>query len=444
MEGCVSESASGVFWETPWSEWRIIMVEPLHPPKAKRPLGPFSNSLTDGPSSLNSRTIKVLGSTFQLDQRYDILDTVGSGAYGVVVSARDTRTGEMVAIKKIEKAFEHPTFTKRTLRELKILRLMQHENIIGIKAIQLPRTREEMDEIYVVNELMETDLSSVIRSPQPLEDEHCQFFIYQILRGLKFLHSASVLHRDLKPRNLLVNGSCDLKICDFGLARADLPNLKVRAASMTDYVATRWYRAPEVLLTYKIYTKALDIWSVGCILGELLLRMPLLPGNDATHQLELIFNLIGTPSAEEVAAIPNPNSREKLLRLPKKFPSTLDTRFASCNPLAVDLLKKMLVFDPKKRIPVETALEHPYLEQFREAEDEPLAEPVSLFDFEFEREVLTMRELKDMIYEEILLYHFPGKREEYERAKRTFSTSAVPPNSIIADGQEEDSDDELT
>jgi mitogen-activated protein kinase 1/3/mitogen-activated protein kinase 6 len=420
------------------------MVEPLHPPKAKRPLGPFSNSLTEGPSSLNSRTIKVLGSTFQLDQRYDILDTVGSGAYGVVVSARDTRTGEMVAIKKIEKAFEHPTFTKRTLRELKILRLMQHENIIGIKAIQLPRTREEMDEIYVVNELMETDLSSVIRSPQPLEDEHCQFFIYQILRGLKYLHSASVLHRDLKPRNLLVNGSCDLKICDFGLARADLPNLKVRAASMTDYVATRWYRAPEVLLTYKIYTKALDIWSVGCILGELLLRMPLLPGNDATHQLELIFSLIGTPSAEEIAAIPNPNSREKLLRLPKKFPSTIDARFASCNPLAVDLMKQMLVFDPKKRVPVETALEHPYLEQFREADDEPLTHPVSLFDFEFEREVLTMRELKDMIYEEILLYHFPSKLDEYERAKRSYSTSAAPPNSVMVDEQGEDSDDELT
>ena len=420
------------------------MAEPSQSLKVKRPLGPFSNSQTGGPSSINSRSIKVLGSSFQIDQRYDIHDTVGSGAYGVVVSARDTKTGEMVAIKKIEKAFEHPTFTKRTLRELKILRLMQHENIIGIQTIQLPRTREEMDEIYVVSELMETDLSSVIRSPQPLEDEHCQFFIYQILRGLKYLHSASVLHRDLKPRNLLVNGSCDLKICDFGLARADLPNLKVRAASMTDYVATRWYRAPEVLLTYKVYTKALDIWSVGCILGELLLRMPLLPGNDATHQLELIFNLIGTPTAEDIAAIPNPSSREKLLRLPRKSTGTLDTRFVNCNPEAVDLMKKMLVFDPKKRIAVENALEHPYLEQFRQADDEPTTDPVSIFDFEIEREVLTMRELKDMIYEEILLYHFPAKRAEYERLKRSYDVSSAPPNSMIADAQESDSEDELT
>jgi len=412
------------------------MEEPAEKPKH---LGPYSISQTEGPSSLNSHSVKMLGSNFQIDERYEIVDTVGSGAYGVVVSARDTKTGEMVAIKKIEKAFEHPTFTKRTLRELKILRLMQHDNIIDIQTIQLPRSREEMDEIYVVSELMETDLSSVIRSPQPLEDEHCQFFIYQILRGLKYMHSASVLHRDLKPRNLLVNASCDLKICDFGLARADLPNLKVRAGSMTDYVATRWYRAPEALLTYKEYSQALDIWSVGCILGELMLRAPLLPGNDATHQLELIFTLIGTPSAADIASIPNVSSREKLQRMPKKIVSSLDARFVDCNPLGVDLLRKMLVFDPNKRITVEHALEHPYLEEFREADDEPVTETVSIFDFAFEREVLTMRELKDMIYEEILLYHFPSKLKEYERMKHTYVITAPP-----ASAEPGESDDELT
>jgi serine/threonine protein kinase len=406
-------------------------------PKAKQSHDTYSISQTEGPSSLNSRTVKVLGSNFQIDERYDFVDTVGSGAYGVVISAMDKKTGEMVAIKKIEKAFEHPTFTKRTLRELKILRLMQHDNIINIQTIQLPRSREEMDEIYVVSELMETDLSTVIRSPQPLEDEHCQFFVYQILRGLKYLHSASVLHRDLKPRNLLVNASCDLKICDFGLARADLPNLKVRTASMTDYVATRWYRAPEALLAYKDYSQALDIWSVGCILGELLLREPLLPGNDATHQLELIFTLIGTPSPEDVASIPNLCSREKLQRMPKKLAGNVGGRFADSNPLAVDLMKKMLVFDPNKRITVEHALEHPYLEEFREEEDEPVTEPVSIFDFAFERDVLTMRELKDKIYEEILLYHFPSKREEYEHMKSTYVITAPP-------AQAGESDDELT
>jgi len=408
---------------------------------AKKPnakAGPLSYSQTDGPGQINSRSVKVLGSTFHIDERYEIQDTVGSGAYGVVVSARDSRSGQMVAIKKIEKAFEHSTFTKRTLRELKILRLIQHENVIGIKTIQLPRSRDDLDEIYVVSELMETDLSSIIRSPQPLSDEHCQFFVYQLLRGLKFLHSASILHRDLKPRNLLVNSNCDLKICDFGLARADLPNLKVRAANMTDYVATRWYRAPEVLLTYKVYTKAMDVWSVGCILGELLLRKPILPGNDAQHQLDLIFNLVGSPTDEDIANIPNPKSKEKVLRMPRRPGQTLDAKFASCNPEAVDLLKSMLIFDPTRRVTVETALNHPYLSQLHFPDDEPTTDAVSFFDFTFEREVLTMKELKDKIYEEILLYHFPDRRSEYERLKREGAV-AVSPN---PQGDAHDSSDE--
>jgi serine/threonine protein kinase len=136
----------------------------------------------------------------------------------------------MLAVKKIEKAFDHPTFTKRTLRELKIMRLLTHENILDIRAIQLPMNRESFEEIYVVMELLETDLSSIVKSPQPLSDDHCQFFMYQLLRGMKYMHSAKILHRDLKPRNLLVNSNCDLKICDFGLARANLPDMKVRAA----------------------------------------------------------------------------------------------------------------------------------------------------------------------------------------------------------------------
>ena len=113
---------------------------------------------------------------------------------------------------------------------------------------------------------METDFSSIIKSPQPLSGDHVQFFIYQVLRGLKFLHTSNVVHRDLKPRSLLVNSNCDLKICDFGLARIAHPEATSQVTAMTDYVATRWYRAPEVIMGWKSYTKALDVWSVGCIL----------------------------------------------------------------------------------------------------------------------------------------------------------------------------------
>lgn len=124
------------------------------------------------------------------------------------------------------KAFEHRVFSLRTYRELKIQRLLEHENILGIKRLLAPKDRKSFSEIYVVFDLMEADLSKIIKSQQPLSDDHIQFFMYQILRGLKYMHSAGIYHRDLKPRNLLVNSNCDLKICDFGLARADIPELQ--------------------------------------------------------------------------------------------------------------------------------------------------------------------------------------------------------------------------
>lgn len=398
----------------------------------------YAVSELGGPCAQFRKASKVIGSTFLLDERYQIQDTLGSGAYGVVVSARDTRTGEVLAIKKIEKAFEHSTYTKRTLRELKIMRLLEHENIIRIKSIQLPKSREEFDDIYVIVELMETDLSSIIKSPQPLSDEHCQFFLYQILRGLKYMHSAGILHRDLKPRNLLVNANCDLKICDFGLARPVIGDMKVNTSQMTDYVATRWYRAPELLLTYKTYTSAMDVWSVGCIFGELLLRKPLLPGTDANQQLEIIFNLIGTPSAEDIQKIPHPRSREKVLRMQKRPEKDFASMFRDANPHALDLLKRLLTFDPDKRITVEQALEHPYLEGLHFPDDEPVTVPVSLFDFEYERQILTMKDLKDLMYEEILLYHFNDKKQEYTKTKNEYLATHQPTLSLLRTNDESD------
>lgn len=130
-------------------------------------------------------------------------------------------------------------------------------------------------------ELMETDMHRVIRT-QDLSDDHCQYFIYQTLRALKAMHSANVLHRDLKPSNLLLNANCDLKVCDFGLARS-AASTEDNSGFMTEYVATRWYRAPEIMLTFKEYTKAIDVWSVGCILAEMLNGKPLFPGKDCNY-----------------------------------------------------------------------------------------------------------------------------------------------------------------
>lgn len=148
-------------------------------------------------------------------------------------------------------------------------------------------------------ELMETDLCRVIYSKQQLTDDHIQYFIYQILCGLKYLHSADIIHRDLKPSNLLVNSNCDLKICDFNLAREEL------GSSLTEYVQTRWYRAPEVMLSSQQYTRAVDIWSVGCIMGELLLRKVLFKGMNYLHQIELYCRLLGCPSDSDLTFITN-------------------------------------------------------------------------------------------------------------------------------------------
>ena len=365
-----------------------------------------------GPSEYSRKLTRLINSTFLLDERYLVLKNIGNGVFGTVVSARDALTGEIVVIKKIEKAFESLIDAKQALRALKIMRLLANENIIRIKSLQLPRGKEELKDIYVVMELMETDLGSVIKSSQDLTNEHCQFFLYQILRGLKYMHSAGIVHRNLRPRNLLVNSNCDMKICDFGLA---LPLLGVNVDDISCF--TRWYQAPESLLFCDNYTRAMDIWSVGCIFAEMLLRKPLFPGKDMRHELLLIFNLIGSPSLDDISAIPNPKARRHVTEMQKRPAQDFSALFLNASPLALDLLKKLLTFNPDKRITAEEALMHGYLQDLHDPDDEPTAQPVTLFDFEYERKLLTVRDLKDLMYEEILLYHFSEKQAEYEAAK---------------------------
>ncbi|CAN6483759.1 unnamed protein product [Victoria cruziana] len=323
------------------------MAEAHPPPPAEN--GPGVAPLDNIPSipSHGGRFIQynIFGNIFEVTAKYKPpIMPIGKGAYGIVCSAMNSETKEQVAIKKIGNAFENKIDAKRTLREIKLLRHMDHENVVAIRDIIPPPVREAFNDVYIAYELMDTDLHQIIRSNQPLTEEHCQYFLYQILRGLKYIHSANVLHRDLKPSNLLLNANCDLKICDFGLAR-----ITSETDFMTEYVVTRWYRAPELLLHSAEYTTAIDVWSVGCIFMELMNRQPLFPGRDHVHQLRLLMELIGTPTDNDLGFV-SENARRYIQQLPRHARQSFTQKFPHVHPLAIDLVERMLTFDPRQRI----------------------------------------------------------------------------------------------
>lgn len=338
----------------------------------------------------------VRGNTFKVGPRYHSLEYLGAGAYGVVVSATDSVSNHKVAIKKVT-PFEHQTFCQRTLREVKILTMLKHENIIDLRDIICEDSIDKLKDLYLVQTLMECDMSRLLRS-QKLRDDHICYFTYQILRGLKYIHSANVLHRDLKPPNLLLNSNCDLRICDFGLARIADPEYD-HTGCLTEYVATRWYRAPEVMLNAKGYTKSMDMWSVGCILAEMLSNRPMFPGKNYLDQIQKIQEILGTPGPEETSFIHNQRARSFLTGLPKRqrvawsrlFPRAVSTG-------ALELLDRLLSFDPSRRITVEEALAHSYMVTWYDPKDEPVYPTPFTFDMEFDD--LPTQQLKELVFKE--------------------------------------------
>ncbi|KAL4859014.1 Proton/sulfate cotransporter 2 [Chlorella vulgaris] len=315
---------------------------------------------------------RVSGSSFEVPSSYQLVKPIGKGAYGIVCAAVDTRTNQQVAIKKIGDIFSNPLDARRTLREIQILRHVRgHSNVITLLDLFPPSVGlHDFRDVYIVYEIMDTDVHQIIRSPQPLSEDHVQFFVYQLLRGLKYLHSAGVVHRDLKPSNLLLNGNCELRICDFGLARAEVNNREL----MAEYVVTRWYRAPELLLSCSDYGMPIDMWSVGCIFAELLGRKPLFPGKDFVHQLNMVCKVIGTPTAAEIAAVPSDKARAYLASMPYFPKGDMHQYFPSASPLAIDLLDRLLAFDPAKRLTVAQALAHPWLASLHDPNDEPVCD----------------------------------------------------------------------
>jgi serine/threonine protein kinase len=306
---------------------------------------------------------------FQVEKRYVELRPVSEGSYGFVAAAKDNVNQQPVAIKKIANFLRDLDDAKRIAREIKLLtHLGGQAGVIQILDVMTsPPNTTDFTDVYIVCPLMESDLERIITSDQPLTDAHAQYFMYQLLKSLKYIHSAGIIHRDLKPGNLLVNANCDLSVCDFGLARSS------EGQQLTEYVVTRWYRAPELLLSCSNYTEAIDMWSAGCILAELLGRKPLFPGRNHVHQLELIVSVLGSPTESEIDLISGLGGKDALRSLGRRNAADLKALLGNPNPLAVDLVAKMLAFDPSKRCNVHQALDHPWLMGYRDVATEQVA-----------------------------------------------------------------------
>lgn len=340
----------------------------------------------------------------------------------MVISAADEISGEAVAIKLVTRIFDKIQLAKRALREITLLRhFANHENITGL--IDVDAISPDFNEIYIFMEPMEADLHQIIKSGQSLTNEHVQYFLYQILRGMKYVHSAAVIHRDLKPGNLLVNADCELKICDFGLSRGFESRPDETASHLTEYVATRWYRAPEIMLAFRRYNTAIDVWSIGCILGELLLGRPLFKGKDYVDQLNKVLDVLGTPDEKVIRKIGSEKAQAYVRSLPFKKTIPFRKILPAADPQALDLLTKMLAFDPRDRITVPEALEHPWLAAYHDESDEPEC-PENFEKWRQIEELETLEDFRTALWDEI---------EEYRREVRGIhaDTSVLPDASPV-------------
>lgn len=357
-----------------------------------------------------------------VENHYEVQQVIGEGSYGVVCSAVELHSRASVAVKRITNVFDDIPEAVRTLRELKFLRLLKaHENIISIRDVLLPSDARSFNDVFVVLELMPTDLTRVLRSKIALSSEHIRWLAYQLLRGVHYIHLANVFHRDLKPSNILINAMCDLRICDFGLARAARVGTNDNdAVFWTDYVATRWYRAPELIMThYTHYTTAIDMWSLGCILAEMFnCGRPLFPGVNALDQLDKIVNVTGTPTEGGLHAVRHEKARDHLLSMPKRPRRPLsEVLQKNDDPEALDLLESILQFDPVARPSAAEALAHPYFASLHDpdvlAGAAGVAEDlVPMSEFDFESRGLSIDDIRLLFIDEILKYH-PTKREAY-------------------------------
>ncbi|XP_076046653.1 cyclin-dependent kinase 10-like isoform X2 [Oratosquilla oratoria] len=287
---------------------------------------------------------------------FEKLNRVGEGTYGVVYRARDKRSNEIVALKKMRMEKEKDGMPISGLREIMLLQACKHKNIVCLKEVVVGRSLES---IFLVMEYCEQDLASLLDNMQmPFMESQVKCIIIQVMKGLAYLHSKQIIHRDLKVSNLLLNNVGTLKIADFGLAR----ELGFPISPMTPQVVTLWYRAPELLFQAKSQTTAVDMWAVGCILGELLLHKPLLPGKSEVDQIDLIINLLGTPNDNiwpGFSSLP----AMKTFTLKEQPYNNLKTRFPRLSTAGHRLLNFLFMYNPERRATATECLESSYFKE---------------------------------------------------------------------------------
>jgi len=315
-------------------------------PSPSTPLASFSQTQYYGVSEYNE---------------YNFKNKVGEGTFGVVHTAKDSRTKDIVAMKHIFMQNENEGVPVTALREIKILKQLNHPNIIPLLEIAVKRgnrVTRQRGELYMVFPYMDHDLAGLIENKNvEFTEPQIKCYMKQLFEGTLYLHSNNIMHRDIKCANILVNNQGQLQIGDFGLARSFDPDDKNK--EYTNMVVTRWYRPPELLLGETRYTCAIDMWGLGCIFGEILQRVPILRGESELDQLEKIWELCGTPTEETWPGYRNLPGCQDMKFEPQRF-NCISERFKNFNPLAVDLLKKLLTLDPKKRITAKEALTHDY------------------------------------------------------------------------------------
>ena len=292
-----------------------------------------------------------------MQNKYDILGIVGEGAYGIVYKCKNKETGEYVAIKKFKETQDE--IVKKTMaRELRVLQLLKNDNIVEYKG-----AFKRKDNLYLVFEYVEKNLLELLQEhPKGLEPNLIKKIIYQLCKSINYLHDQNIVHRDIKPENLLVDSTNKLKLCDFGFARS----IKAAKENLTDYVATRWYRSPELLLTSGNYGPEVDNWSIGCIMGELTDGDPLFPGDNEVDQLIVIQKVIGKFTDEQYELF-SKNQHFSGYKLPEvSKPETLERRYmGKLGKTAISFMKQLLHPDPKQRLKGEEMLKHPYFDNYQ-------------------------------------------------------------------------------